>query len=77
MKISIQPPNRSLSLADGLLAEINRVQSLINLYESLPDNIGLSGALKLQNHIQNAEKAIQDNDIFQMLQFYSILKDCH
>lgn len=77
VKTIVQPPNRSSTdLHDDLVREINRVKELLDLYHSLPNNIGIISAQRLKIHLAHAEKAMRENDIIQMLQMYGILKEC-
>lgn len=77
VKTTVQSQNRSSTdLQDNLLREINRVKELLNLYLSLPNNVGIVGAQRLKIHLAHAEKAMRDNDIIQMLQMFGILKEC-
>lgn len=77
MKNTTQTANQSSTdLTENLLKEITRVTELLNTYQSLPNNMGVIAAQRLKIHLIHAEKAIMDNDIFQMLQMYGILKEC-
>ena len=77
MRTTIQTSNQSSTdLTHDLLKEISRVKDLLNLYHSLPNNAGIIASQRLKIHLAHAEKAIQDNDIIQMLQMYGILKEC-
>ena len=77
VKTTIQTPNRSSTdLTVDLLKEINRVRELLNLYNSLPNNVGIVASQRLKIHLAHAEKAIEDNDLFQMLQMHGVLKEC-
>ncbi|RYU92882.1 hypothetical protein [Emticicia agri] len=77
MRTTVQSPNRSSTdLHDDLLKEINRVKDLLELYQSLPNNVGVVAVQRLKIHLAHAEKAIRDNDTIQMLQMYGILKEC-
>jgi hypothetical protein len=77
VRTTIQTTSRSSTdLTDDLLKEIDRVKELLNLYHSLPNNVGIISAQRLKIHLAHAEKALRDNDIIQMLQMYSILKEC-
>ncbi len=77
VKTTVQTPHRSSTdLHDDLAKEINRVKELLDLYHSLPNNVGIISAQRLKIHLAHAEKAIRENDIIQMLQIYGILKEC-
>ena len=77
VRTTVQTPNRSSTdLGEDLLKEINRVKELLNLYHSLPNNVGIVAAQRLKIHLSHAEKAMRDNDIIQMLQMFGILKEC-
>lgn len=77
MGTTVQTSNRSSTeLYDDLCKEINRVRELLDIYHSLPNNVGAVAAQRLKIHLAHAEKAIWDNDIIQMLQMHGILKEC-
>ncbi len=77
MGTTVQTSNRSSTdLYDNLLKEINRVRELLDIYHSLPNNVGVVAAQRLKIHLVHAEKAMRDNDIIQMLQMHEILKEC-
>ncbi|MFD2519855.1 hypothetical protein [Emticicia soli] len=77
MRTTIQTPNQSTTdLHDNLLREITRVRELLGIYNSLPNNVGIVSAQRLKIHLAQAEKALRDNDVIQMLQMYSILQEC-
>ncbi len=77
VRSSVQTTNRSSTdLNDDLRKEINRVKELINVYHSLPNNVGIVAVQRLKGHLAHAEKAMRDDDIIQMLQMYAILEEC-
>jgi GTP1/Obg family GTP-binding protein len=77
VKTTIQTANRSSTdLTDDLVKEITRVKELLNVYNSLPNNVGVIASQRLKIHLAHAEKAMRDNDIIQMLQMYRILEEC-
>ena len=77
MRTSVQTANRSsIDLNDDLFKEMNRVKELLDIYLSLPNNVGIVAAQRIKIHLAHAEKAIRDHDIIQMLQMHSILKEC-
>jgi len=75
LKTITKTSNQPTNLPEGLINEINKVRELIAFYNTLPNNNGFIGAQTLRNHIANAEKAIRENDIVQMLQAYTVLKE--
>jgi hypothetical protein len=76
MRTTVQTSSRpSTDLHDNLLKEISRVEELIDLYHSLPNNVGVVAAQRLTIHLAHAEKAIREHDIIQMLQMYGILSE--
>lgn len=65
----------SENLMDGLFSEMNRVREIVKEYDSLPNNAGAFGSALMRLSIQNAENAIKDNDVIQMLVAYEKLKE--
>ena len=64
------------NLMDGLFSEMNRVREVIKEYEHPALNgAGNLAAAIMKIDIQQAEKAIKDNDVIAMLQAYSKLKE--
>ena len=61
-------------LTEGLLSEINRGRDLIATYQGLPDGSGLTEASHIKKNIQDAEKAISEGDIPEMLICFKKLK---
>lgn len=77
VRTSVQTTNRSSTdLNDDLRKEINRVKELLEIYHSLPNNVGRIAAQRLKIHLAHAEKAMREEDIIQMLQMYAILEEC-
>jgi recombinational DNA repair protein RecR len=77
MRTTVQTSSRSSTdLHDDLIKEISRVNELIDIYHSLPNNVGVVAAQRLKIHLAHAEKAMREHDIIQMLQMYGILKEC-
>lgn len=66
---------KSQNLMDGLFEEMNRVRDIIKEYDSLPNGAGFIGSSLMKIDIQNAERAISNNDVIQMLKAYESLKD--
>ena len=61
-------------LTEGLLSEMNRAKDLIATYQGLPDGSGLTKANRIKKNIQDAEKAISEGDILEMLICFKKLK---
>ena len=63
------------NLMSGLLEEMNRVRELIKEYEHpMLKGAGFLGAAFMKISIQNAERAISENDVVKMLICYEDLK---
>jgi hypothetical protein len=63
------------NLMSATIAEMNRVRKLITEYERLPDNAGFFGASIMKVTIKNAEKAISDGDVVELLVAYKQLQE--
>lgn len=68
---------KTQNLMDGLFDEMNRVRELIAEYKSLPDGVGNIGAALMTINIKEAEQAIKNNDVIEMLRCYEVLKSCN
>lgn len=67
---------KTKTLMDGLFDEMNRVRELITEYKSLPGGVGNLGAALMEINIKEAEQAIKNNDVVEMIRSYSSLKSC-
>ena len=64
------------NLMDGLLSEMNRVREIIKEYEHPALNgAGMLAATMMKISIQNAEIAIQQDDVIKMLTCYTQLTE--
>lgn len=63
-----------MNIVEKTLSEISRVKELLPVYESI--STGVFGATVLRLTIENAEKAMINNDLVEMLKYYSKLKNC-
>lgn len=60
------------NLMDGLLKEMNRAREVKKMYDDIPQ--GAFGSVMIQRSITNAEKAISNNDVVQMIICYKELQ---
>lgn len=60
------------TLGETLPKEIERVQGLITIYESIPN--GIFAATMMKRDIQKAHKAIMEDDLAEMIISYEDLK---
>lgn len=60
------------TLGEALPKEIDRVQELIKLYESIPN--GQFAAAMMRADVKTAQKAIMDGDLPTMITIYQDLK---
>lgn len=63
-----------MNLIEGLQKEMERCRELVKIYEQIPT--GSFGAAMIRQDIEHAEKAIADNNMFDMLACYKKLKKC-
>lgn len=61
------------NLIEGLLNQIDRVKEIKKVYDEIPQ--GKFGAVMIQQSIDNAKKAIKDNDVFAMVTAYKDLEE--
>lgn len=62
-----------MNLFDGLLEEIKRCESVLEVYKEIPQ--GVFGTMMIENAINDAKKAISDNDVVAMARSLEELKD--
>ena len=65
---------KTQTLPEGLLEEMNRVRELITEYKSLHNGAGMIGAGLMTVSIRLAEKAISEGNVIEMLVQYENLK---
>lgn len=62
------------NLMDGLFNEMNRCREVLKHYEEIGP-VGMFGATMIKADIDNAERAIRQNDVVKMLAAYQALKE--
>jgi hypothetical protein len=62
------------NLMNGLFKEMNRNRGLLVMYEEIGP-AGTFGKIMIKKDIADAEQAIKNNDVIQMLQAYQALKE--
>jgi hypothetical protein len=72
----MQPQNitESITLADALPREQERVRELVAVYDTIPT--GAFGAAMLRQALTRAEHAASSGDVVAMLRSYEELKGC-
>ena len=64
-----------MNLIEGLQEEIDRVNEIINVYDSLPKNAGAFASLSMKISIDVAKKAMANGDTIRMIGALSGLKE--
>ena len=62
-----------MNLHKELLGEIERCKSVLEVYKEIPQ--GVFGTMMIKNTINDAKKAISDNDVVAMVKSLENLKD--
>ena len=63
------------NVMEGLLEEMERVQSLKKIYDDLPMNAGMFGSMLMKQALDEGKKAIAENDVVGIVSAYAKLKE--
>jgi hypothetical protein len=65
----------SENLMEGLIRQMNRCRKLVKEYEAIGP-VGIFGKTMIEQTIKNAEKAMGNGDITEMVAAYKALEGC-